>query len=79
MASNACTSLTLRILRLTGIRKFILNIAAKMRPRRELLPALSGLRFILAAHVLFFHFAPLFLGGSIFARNWRIKTSTVLL
>jgi len=49
--------------------KVILNIAAKMRPRRELLPALSGLRFILAAHVLFFHFAPLFLGGSIFARN----------
>jgi peptidoglycan/LPS O-acetylase OafA/YrhL len=40
-----------------------------MRPRRELLPALSGLRFILAVHVLFFHFAPLFLGGSIFARN----------
>ena len=33
------------------------------------MPALSGLRFFLAAHVLFFHFAPLFLGDSAFARN----------
>jgi peptidoglycan/LPS O-acetylase OafA/YrhL len=45
------------------------DLAAKTRPRREALPALSGLRFFLAAHVLFFHFAPLFLGDSAFARN----------
>src|ERR1700720_2706871 len=45
------------------------DLAAKARPRREALGALSGLRFFLAAHVLFFHFAPLFLGDSAFARN----------
>ncbi len=40
------------------------------RPRRDSLPALSGLRFFLAAYVLLFHFAPLFFGASIFARNF---------
>jgi peptidoglycan/LPS O-acetylase OafA/YrhL len=45
------------------------GIPAKTRLRRESLPELSGLRFFLAAHVLFFHFAPSFLGDSAFARN----------
>ncbi len=45
------------------------DIPVEIRPRREPLPALSGLRFFLAAHVLFFHFAPLFLGNSDFGRN----------
>lgn len=31
---------------------------------------MTGLRFFLAAHVLFFHFAPRFFGGSAFARNF---------
>lgn len=46
------------------------------RPRRESLPALSGLRFFLAAHVLFFHFAPRFLGGSAFGRNLLLAGSS---
>lgn len=45
------------------------DIPAQTRLRREALPALSGLRFFLAAHVLFFHFAPWFFGNSAFARN----------
>lgn len=40
------------------------------KARREPLPALSGLRFFLAGYVLLFHFAPLFFGGSVFARNF---------
>ena len=38
-------------------------------PRRPQLPALTGLRFFLAAHVLLFHFAPSFFGDSGFGRN----------
>jgi len=45
------------------------DIPTKTRLRRESLPELSGLRFFLAAHVLFFHFAPSFLGDLAFARN----------
>jgi peptidoglycan/LPS O-acetylase OafA/YrhL len=37
--------------------------------RRPQLPALTGLRFFLAAHVLLFHFAPSFFGDSGFGRN----------
>src|SRR5271170_7518892 len=44
--------------------------ATKPRARRDSLPALSGLRFFLAGYVLIFHFAPLFFGGSTFARNF---------
>jgi peptidoglycan/LPS O-acetylase OafA/YrhL len=45
------------------------DLKLETRPRRESLPALSGLRFFLAIHVLFFHFAPSFFGDSGFGRN----------
>src|SRR5271155_1957732 len=45
-------------------------VSKRERPRRDSLPALTGLRFFLAVHVLIFHFAPLFFGGSSFARNF---------
>jgi peptidoglycan/LPS O-acetylase OafA/YrhL len=51
-------------------RRAIKAAATEPRPRREPLPALSGLRFFLAGYVLLFHFAPLFFGGSVFARNF---------
>jgi peptidoglycan/LPS O-acetylase OafA/YrhL len=37
--------------------------------RRPQLPAITGLRFFLAAHVLLFHFQPAFFGASDFGRN----------
>lgn len=43
--------------------------AATPTPSRPKLPALTGLRFFLAAHVLLFHFAPSFFGNWGFGRD----------
>jgi len=54
------------------------RIATTERPRRDALPALTGLRILLAAHVLLFHFAPGFFGNSSFARNFARAGSSAI-